>query len=543
MKTAKKVLIIVLSVLLAIAIADTIVVIVYARKPKVPDSGEHVHVYDQKVEKSEYLVKSATCEKEAEYYFSCTCGESAGAKVADGKLPVGGYPTFYGTSAESKRLGHDLVTHEAKNATCTQDGYKEYQTCNRCDYSTYEKSIIPAYGHLYGKTTYEWSDDNATCTAKHVCTRAGCKEDEEGHEEEELKFSTKSITQPQTCTNPEVTAYSVTFDNKAFGTRRISVRTKNAKGHEFEEVWTMTKTEHYHASTCGHPSVKKDVGEHDFVNGICEVCGYSQYFELEMNNGDNGYTLIGFSEECPENVVIPSTYQNKPITAVGERAFRRNENIKTLVVSEGITELGEQAFSFCTSLMSVTLPESLTTLGNYAFYGTALTEIILPEKLTYIGNYAFYGCTSLANVKIGSNVTTIGTCAFKGCTSLTRISIPEKVNKIGESAFDGCIGLTEIIVGTGELAVGIQSFNGCDNLTAVYYLGTQAEWDRDVTIDERGNAPLMQATRYYFSETEPEKTADGTAYTGNYWHYGGADGITPAPWIIQSEKEETKEAV
>lgn len=537
MKTAKKVLIIVLSVLLAIAIADTIVVIVYARKPKVPDSGEHVHVYDQKVEKSEYLVKSATCEKEAEYYFSCTCGESAGAKVTDGKLPVGGYPTFYGTSAESKRLGHDLVTHEAKSATCTEDGYKEYVTCKRCDYSTLEKSIITAYGHLYGKTTYEWSDDNATCTAKHVCTRDGCD-----GSEEELKFSTKSITQPQTCTNAEVTTYSATFDNKAFGTKRVSVQTKTAKGHEFADEWTMTKTEHYHASTCGHPSVKKDADAHNFTGGICGVCGYSQYFELKKNNGDNGYTLTGFSEDCPENVVIPSIYQGLPITAVGDRAFRLNENIKTLVVSEGITELGEQAFSFCSALTSVTLPESLTTLGNYAFYGTALSEIILPERLTVIGNYAFYGCESLANVKIGSNVTTIGTSAFNGCTSLTKISIPENVNEIGENAFNGCTGLTEIIVGTGELAVGIQSFNGCDNLTAVYYLGTQADWERDVTIDARGNAPLMQATKYYFSETEPEKTEDGTAYTGNYWHYGGADGITPTPWIIQ-KTDETKEAV
>ena len=40
---------------------------------------------------------------------------------------------------------HNLTEHEAKEATCTETGYKAYQTCSRCDYTTYEE--IPAHGH------------------------------------------------------------------------------------------------------------------------------------------------------------------------------------------------------------------------------------------------------------------------------------------------------------------------------------------------------------------------------------------------------------
>ena len=40
---------------------------------------------------------------------------------------------------------HDLIPHAGKAATCTEKGWKDYNTCSRCDYSTYEE--LPALGH------------------------------------------------------------------------------------------------------------------------------------------------------------------------------------------------------------------------------------------------------------------------------------------------------------------------------------------------------------------------------------------------------------
>ena len=40
---------------------------------------------------------------------------------------------------------HDLVFHAGQAATCTQDGWKDYYTCTKCDYSTYE--TIPVTEH------------------------------------------------------------------------------------------------------------------------------------------------------------------------------------------------------------------------------------------------------------------------------------------------------------------------------------------------------------------------------------------------------------
>ena len=51
----------------------------------------------------------------------------------------------YTTYQELKALGHDKVHHEAKAATCLEKGWKAYDTCKRCDYTTYQE--LKALGH------------------------------------------------------------------------------------------------------------------------------------------------------------------------------------------------------------------------------------------------------------------------------------------------------------------------------------------------------------------------------------------------------------
>ena len=41
--------------------------------------------------------------------------------------------------------GHDLVQHAAKAPTCTEKGWDAYETCSRCDYTTYAE--LPALNH------------------------------------------------------------------------------------------------------------------------------------------------------------------------------------------------------------------------------------------------------------------------------------------------------------------------------------------------------------------------------------------------------------
>ena len=51
----------------------------------------------------------------------------------------------YTTYAEKAALGHDIVKHEAKAPTCSEIGWDAYETCSRCDYTTYAEKA--ALGH------------------------------------------------------------------------------------------------------------------------------------------------------------------------------------------------------------------------------------------------------------------------------------------------------------------------------------------------------------------------------------------------------------
>ena len=49
--------------------------------------------------------------------------------------------------------GHDLVQHAAKAPTCTEKGWNAYETCSRCDHTTYAE--LPALNHDYQAVTVE----------------------------------------------------------------------------------------------------------------------------------------------------------------------------------------------------------------------------------------------------------------------------------------------------------------------------------------------------------------------------------------------------
>ena len=158
------------------------------------ESGEesvHTHKFERNADER-YLKSAATCEKRAEYYFSCECGEKSEETFEYGELSPHTVVIDEGIEAtctksgrsEGKHcsvcnkileeqqvipaLGHDIISHDGKAATCTEAGYEAYEACSRCDYTTY--TAIPALGHDYvphdGKA--------ATCTEAGYKTYMSC---------------------------------------------------------------------------------------------------------------------------------------------------------------------------------------------------------------------------------------------------------------------------------------------------------------------------------------------------------------------------------
>ena len=74
----------------------------------------------------------------------------------------------YTTYVELTNGGHSLTHHAAKAATCTEIGWDAYDACSRCDYTTYVE--LPALGHDYQAEMIPRTceDDGYTL---HTCTR------------------------------------------------------------------------------------------------------------------------------------------------------------------------------------------------------------------------------------------------------------------------------------------------------------------------------------------------------------------------------------
>ncbi len=167
-------------------------------------------------------------------------------------------------------------------------------------------------------------------------------------------------------------------------------------------------------------------------------------------------------------VTIPSSLGGKPVTVIGECAFRSCSGLTSVTIPDSVKGIGSRAFQNCGGLTSVTIPDGVTSINWSAFSGcSGLTSVMLPDSVTYISDYAFSGCSNLTSVTIPDGVTRIGDCAFRSCSGLTSMTIPDSVTSIGSRAFQNCGGLTSVTIGNGVTSIGSEAFYKCGGLTSV----------------------------------------------------------------------------
>ena len=189
------------------------------------------------------------------------------------------------------------------------------------------------------------------------------------------------------------------------------------------------------------------------------------------------------------------------------------------------TSIGRSSFYGCTDITSVTIPNSVTSIENFAFYAcTDLKEIYFNATLMDdLGsdNYVFHNAGRSGDgikVVIGKNVAKIPAYLFNPCSTpsfspkITNLKFEEGsvCTSIGDSAFYGCTDITSLTIPDSVTSIGNSVFEACTGITSVYYEGTANDW-ANISIGSY-NTPLTNATRYYYSKSEPTTT-------GNYWHY------------------------
>ena len=246
------------------------------------------------------------------------------------------------------------------------------------------------------------------------------------------------------------------------------------------------------------------------------------------------------------NVTIPASITVNevayPVADIYREVFKGNQDIKSVVISEGLTTIGANAFNGATNLEKIQIPSSVTEIKGGAFgqckklqtvtfastkalcsidfetqssnplyysknlkVGDAVqTAITIPGDVSTVKQYAFYGCKSLTSVVMEEGVTTIEAYAFQDCTSLESVAIPASVTSIGADAFKA--NTSSLVKAT---------FSSVDKLCAI-------------TFANIASNPLYAAHHLYFgdSSTEVTKVTLPSVATIKPYTFAGASSIT-----------------
>lgn len=304
--------------------------------------------------------------------------------------------------------------------------------------------------------------------------------------------------------------------------------------------------------------------------------------------GGTVYPVTSISKYAFFNLPVTHvTFEGNNLTTIGEGAFYGCAALASITIPESVTSIGTSAFNGCSSLTSITIPDGVTTIKDYMFSGcSSLTNITIPDSVTNIGSDVFYDCNALtiyciaeskpsgwqddwnqkdrttyypvvwncvaneiaSDGKIYAIIDGMRYALEEGVAAVVEqpinisgsITIPASVTYknvkyvvtgIEPYAFSGCSSLTNIIISDSVTSIWEYAFSNCSSLTTVYYGGTAEQW-KAILISSDGNSRLTNATRYYYSETNPFQ-GEGAETGGNYWHYD-TDGVTPVIWTKET---------
>ncbi len=188
-----------------------------------------------------------------------------------------------------------------------------------------------------------------------------------------------------------------------------------------------------------------------------------------------------------------------------ESPFKKNLDVKNIVVSSGITSIGAFTFPNCDNLETISLPNTITKIGRNALVGTGdglveqklvtgLVELNLSDSVTEIGQFAFAN-TRIETLTIPKSVTTVGDYAFQSCINLETVRYEGTL--IGGFMFVRCPKLKNVTLAKTVKIISSHWINYCDMLTSITYEGSLADW-AEVTKRSNwdGNAGQMPGNMY-----------------------------------------------
>ena len=224
----------------------------------------------------------------------------------------------------------------------------------------------------------------------------------------------------------------------------------------------------------GNSGGNEDTGSHVHSYGtdnVCVDCGnalaYTEGLKYTWIDNGTAYKLMDIGTATDTDIVIPYYYNNRPVTQIGDSAFRGENHLTSIAIPATVTYIGSSAFYGCSGLTEIFIPSSVTLIQSNAFGEcSSLESITLPFVGANLKGYAYknfgviFGANSYLNNKkhvpaslknvvvTGGNI--IDDYAFYDCDSLVSISLPASVTSVGNHAFNGCDSLESITMEEGN---------------------------------------------------------------------------------------------
>ena len=288
-------------------------------------------------------------------------------------------------------------------------------------------------------------------------------------------------------------------------------------------------------ASCEKPSIGSNSSANNTINNsdntIIEGASYGEGGLLFMPLEDGTYGVAAGNAKYQSRIVIPESFNGKPVTQIFDGAFSGASNLKTISLPDSITFVGDGAFENCENLeyfedsyayylgnaknqklvlveakdptmTSCTLSDNTVAICDKAFQNCSNLIKITAKNIKSVGSYAFSGCESLTTAIIPKGTTSIGKESFKDCQALKEITIPATVSVIEESAFENCIALKTVTFEAGSVLTKINNsaFYGCSALTKitipekVIYIGNQKVNDSSVKSEEDVHGAFEKCT-------------------------------------------------
>lgn len=152
----------------------------------------------------------------------------------------------------------------------------------------------------------------------------------------------------------------------------------------------------------------------------------------------------------------------------------------TFTIKDGVLEKYNAPILGCDAIVIV--PDGVTEIAKSAFYYIrGIDSVELPDSVKRIGEDCFYMCEGMEKIQMPTYLEELGARAFAHCHQLEKIVIPEGVSKIYTNTFYKCENLQKVFFPRSLTQIEAGSFSGCYMLRKYYYMGTNAEWDKNVT--------------------------------------------------------------